>query len=523
MKFLLAVLFVLPSHALVRVQEDASRLIYDIHVDGVAFKQRSIEGREFAEMKLTGVEGLEAVRFAVGETEIPVLRFFVDAKEARDIQVTARRLKARKSVLSPAELKPSLPGLAKIAGASYGVINHVARKSALPAFTVEAAGSIRGTNRFLVTLYPVEVRGDEVAVTRSFAVEVTKAPVAKAAAKGMVFVVGEKFKTSGSLAQYMATKAAAGLDVQTISVKKGQRAEETRADLKKLYAAKPHMKYAVIVGEVEDVMGKDSDIIAGLTDHFFAAIDTASYEDDIATPDLQVGRISVTSEAELAVVLAKYTRYGSRGGERGWITRAAFIGTDDQWEIAEGSHNYAIETHLVSKGYTGSFPESLQAGGDRLYAVTHNADGADVLRALQEGRSIVDYSGHGATTYWDAPRLEQDDVRALRSNSLPFVISNACITADYRVRESFAETWQRAPNGASMFWGSMDSTYWDEDDILERRMFDGIFSKRKRTFGDITQYALAEMYRHYGGNGYAKYYQETYHMFGDPSLSLVLR
>jgi subtilisin-like proprotein convertase family protein len=103
---------------------------------------------------------------------------------------------------------------------------------------------------------------------------------------------------------------------------------------------------------------------------------------------------------------------------------------------------------------------------------------------------------------------------------LPFVIGNACLTGDFRVGESFGETWQRAPAGAITYWGSMDSTYWDEDDLLERAMFDGIYRDGRLAFGDITNYALGQIWAHYAGEGRSKYYWETYVTYGDPSLDL---
>ena len=93
-------------------------------------------------------------------------------------------------------------------------------------------------------------------------------------------------------------------------------------------------------------------------------------------------------------------------------------------------------------------------------------------------------------------------------------------TGDYRLPESFAETWIRHPAGAIVFWGSMDSTYWDEDDILERRMFDAVYRDGLREFGKMTDYGLTEVWRQYGGAGKSKYYWETYTIFGDPSLEL---
>ena len=69
----------------------------------------------------------------------------------------------------------------------------------------------------------------------------------------------------------------------------------------------------------------------------------------------------------------------------------------------------------------------------------------------------------------------------------------------------------------------MDSSYWDEDDILERRMFDGVFTLNKQNFGEITQFALSEVWKYYGGANRSTYYWETYHVFGDPSINLRLK
>jgi hypothetical protein len=67
----------------------------------------------------------------------------------------------------------------------------------------------------------------------------------------------------------------------------------------------------------------------------------------------------------------------------------------------------------------------------------------------------------------------------------------------------------------------MDNTYWDEDDILERKMFDGMYAGGQKTFAGITHYALQEHWKHYGGAGKSKYYWETYVLFGDPALEFL--
>ncbi len=444
--------------------------------------------------------------------------------------MTTRNYLTEKSFSVEGDLLPVLAPVVKVPGASFKISKNSLFKSmtAYPRaeYQVAEVGSVRGQKLFQVTLYPAQYVGglNEMKITRSYQVEVGKPTAQKVGdAEGIVFVVGNKFKGASSLEAYKAKKASLGLDVAQIDAG-SMTAEQIRAKIKALYASKPHFKYVVVVGDSSDVPAKANSGINGITDHFYGCVDTDNYTTDIGTPDLFVGRIAVASVAQLDTVLLKYTRYiDGDFASRGWMGQASFLATNDQWELAEATHNYAIDSYTSARGYTGNFPAATQTGGDRLYAITHQADNRDVMDQIGKGRAIIDYSGHGANTFWDAPRVSQSDVRSLTHSSLPFVISNACITGDFRVAESFAETWQRHEWGAVMFWGSMDNTYWDEDDILEKKMFDGIFKAGKLAFGPIAHYALTEHARHYGGQGRSNYYWETYHMFGDPSISLRIK
>src|SRR5690606_12635198 len=154
-----------------------------------------------------------------------------------------------------------------------------------------------------------------------------------------------------------------------------------------------------------------------------------------------------------------------------WLSGAAFLATSDSyhWDIAEGTHNMVIDAYTKELGYFGGFPQSDMLGGDKLYAISHGAGNVDVMRALSAGRSFVIYSGHGWTGGWVGPDMNSSDVLSLTNpDNLPFVVGFACDTADYRGEGGIAEAWQRHPNGAVVYWGSYNSSYWDEDDILQQ-------------------------------------------------------
>ncbi|HEX4924845.1 MAG TPA: C25 family cysteine peptidase, partial [Bdellovibrionales bacterium] len=298
--------------------------------------------------------------------------------------------------------------------------------------------------------------------------------------------------------------------------------DELRAQLQQIFqATKGGLQHVLLVGDHEDVPGKQGLHIRGPTDHYYRAIDTADYATDINGPDVNVGRFPAANEEQLAAMVAKSIRYQTRQFKNvSWVGKAAWLATHDRWQVAEGTHNHVIQTHTAPSGYIGMVPFANMPGGDQLYPITHKVTRQQIMSAFGEGRGWIQYSGHGTYSGWED--MNQAEVRALASDALPFVVSNSCLTGDYSQAETFAETWIRHPQGAIFFWGSVDLTYWDEDDILEKKQVDGMYLVNRRTFGEITNYALSELWRHLGGEGRSKYYWETYTSFGDPSIEYLL-
>lgn len=526
LSLLISLLCLTNAFAKVTVKETKSLLSYKFEIESMSFNKT----KAGQEVNLEGVHGYEAVLSEPGKALLPVIRFYALANSASDINV--QFISKKSNLESVSEIAPAQHSRVKLPNQ---VQKFARNKSAYSSnkfypsvnYSVEKAGSVKGQKQFLVTLYPVQYNAalSSIRSTNQFEVSVVKneALNKNSRQKSFAFIIGKQFEGSASIATYKEYKESLGFNVREVIVTSSMTPTAIREKVQALYNdANYNLQYALIFGDNEHVPGKDADHISGVTDHYYRAIDTNNYESDINSPDIGVGRVTIKSEKELEVVIAKFMKY-SKGNFRNinWLSKAAFLATNDRYTVAEGSHNYVIDTYTAGKQYAGMFPQADQVGGDKLYAITNRASHQNVIDMFNLGRTIINYSGHGATTYWDSPRFTQDDVRNISAgNALPFVISNSCITGEFTARESFGETWIKAKNGAIMFWGSMDSTYWDEDDILERRMYDGLFTLNKRTFAEITQHALKEHWKHYGGNGKSKYYWETYVTFGDPSIKL---
>jgi len=277
--------------------------------------------------------------------------------------------------------------------------------------------------------------------------------------------------------------------------------------------------YVLLVGDTDTMAGWNSVSAGEITDLYYATMDGSSDWH----PDIGRGRFPVRSPEQTTIMVDKYLAYAALTGQEDWLKWASFPATCDQYQVAEGTHNYVINTHTGPNGYTGTFPNNPEYGGDKLYCITHGATGSDIQNAVNQGRWVVIYSGHGSHTGWEMG-YGQDDVQSLTNYGMfPFVASHACITGDFSLVEVYGETWVLQENKAALaFWGSSDSSYWDEDDILERAVFDSLFTPLN-AYPDVTGMTydgLAATENAYPGS--ARYYWETYNILGDPALKVFM-
>ena len=335
---------------------------------------------------------------------------------------------------------------------------------------------------------------------------------------------------AAGLSSYVSLKQAQGYDVSvaTISQVGGNTTTAIKNYIKAQYIGANPPVYVLLVGDYNN--GTDSITNYPFiteppyrTDLYFFTMDNESE----FVPDIFYGRFPVRSTAQLANVVSKLQAYESYSGAEPWVKKAAFIATSDNgfYQVAEGTHNYVINTYTASKGYTGIFPTNPMPGGDKLYAITYGATGANVITSINNNRAMVIYSGHGSQTGWAGPALNQGDVRNLTGVAVPYVASHACMTADFLVNESFADTWIIEPvNGALTIAAASNYSYWTEDDILERVIFDTLYHDP----AGIEVPTISQM-KHAGlvavdasNTSLDRYYWEEYHIFGDPTLKVVL-
>jgi hypothetical protein len=224
--------------------------------------------------------------------------------------------------------------------------------------------------------------------------------------------------------------------------------------------------------------------------------------------DAFIGRFSVTNAAELQNAINKtiYTEINISTIPK----KNVFCASTDNYQISEGTHNYVINNWFDPQGFTNL----------KLYTVTYNATTAQLIAALNDNQRFAIFSGHGGEYSWaDGPSLSQSQVRALTNSIYPFVYSFSCVTGSYHLSECFGETWLRTTNGGSTFYGSSVNSYWDEDDVLEKKLIYAMFEDELTRVTPMFDMAKIYLANHYGSiTGMVLRYIEMYNLMGDPSM-----
>ena len=326
---------------------------------------------------------------------------------------------------------------------------------------------------------------------------------------GYLIISAPAFVDNVDLLDLAAWKAEKGYDVTVVSTDDtGTTKEDIQSYIQTAYeswAIPP--AYVLFVGDTDTIPYWYVDEVS---DIYYAAIDGDDY-----FADLFYARFPVRTADQLANMVAKTLEYEMGAwADPQYFLNITWMASNDNYSVSEGTHNYVIDTWTDPAGFTSN--------------KRYNHSGAttqQVLDDIEAGLNYLIYSGHGSEHSWaDGPAVSESQVEGLENTVYPYVASHSCLTGSYDLDECFAETWVRGEHGAVMFWGASTYTQWTEDDVLERRYFDGIFDpalpRNYTTFGEFTIYGMVKLYEHFSGGGITQEYFEKYNIMGDASVDL---
>ena len=238
--------------------------------------------------------------------------------------------------------------------------------------------------------------------------------------------------------------------------------------------------------------------------------------------DLFVGRFSAQNTADLETQVERsieYEKYPQASAD--WYHKGMGVasnqGPGDDGEY-DDEHMDNIRDDLLAYTYTEV---------DQIY--DPYATSTMVTTALNDGRSIANYCGHGSPTSWGSSGFSNSDVNQLQNdNMLPFICSVACNNGQFDDYDPcFAEAWMRAtnngePTGAIGFFASTQSQSWNppmdaEDEIVDI-LIETYSDNIKHSYGALCFEGTMHMMDEYGSSCYDE--TDSWTVFGDPSLEV---
>ena len=318
-----------------------------------------------------------------------------------------------------------------------------------------------------------------------------------------------------------------GLETDTVSMSViGSTAEDIEDYIQNYYDTDSSLTFVLLVGDHTQVPSLIFN--GGGSDPSFALV---SGSDNY--PDIIVGRFSAETEAQVETMVERTIQYENMT-EQEWFHGGMGIASDDgtgngddneyDWE-----HLRNIRTDLLNYHYTSvaELYEGSQGGEDAPGDPTDAMVGAEV----NDGVSVINYTGHGSITRWSTSGFSSSDVNVLtNTGKLPFIFSVACVNGDFTDNTCFGESWIRAtdnttgmPTGAIGFYGSSINQDWSPPMEAQDEFNALLVSEGNISFGALCFNASCSMMDKYGSANASAGTKNflTWIIFGDPSLSVI--
>jgi subtilisin-like proprotein convertase family protein len=289
----------------------------------------------------------------------------------------------------------------------------------------------------------------------------------------------------------------------------GGTADALRDSVMARFAEPEGLTYVVLAGDVP--------LVPGFQGEFEGADDDTRYAQvagDDLYPDLFVSRISARDVTELETQLAKFIAY-ERDPEPGGAWYGHALGAaSNEGQPTDAERADALRLRLLAGPY---------AAVDRIYQPDGTA--ALITAALHEGRSLVNYLGHGSGSSWVNPPFGIADVHALANGRrLPWIIDVSCANGNYSDPECFAEAWLRTgtatePAGAIAMYASSTTTPWVPPTVMQEEVVALIAEGREDEIGALCTHGIMKVLDAYPGDE-GRQLVEQYNIFGDCTLQV---
>ena len=244
-------------------------------------------------------------------------------------------------------------------------------------------------------------------------------------------------------------------------------------------------------------------------------------------PEMMIGRFTNQGDYRMQVMINKYMMY----------EKTPYTDDTDWFMKAICCSNNAYESQVETK----RFVAGLLLEGNFTSVDTLMSDGTgwggdcsmdldDILYAINEGRSYLNYRGEGWSSGWYATCYDffKSDVSDLSNGEkFTFVTSIGCGVAmfDTYGGNCFGEEWIQLgsleePRGGVAFVGPTSNSHTTYNNKIDKGIYMGMFQEGMDTPGQALLRGKLFMYEVFGTDPWVEYHYRVFCVLGDPSIHI---
>jgi len=256
---------------------------------------------------------------------------------------------------------------------------------------------------------------------------------------------------------------------------------------------------------------------------FFVEIDGNDY-----FPEMMIGRFTNEGDYRMQVMINKFLMYEKNPStaNTAWFKKGT-VCSNNSYESQTQTKRFAANEMMQFGGFTSV--DTLMSDGD-YWGGNCTVDLNDVIIAINEGRSYLNYRGEGWTSGWQAScySFQTPDVSGLNNGErFTFVTSIGCGVAMFDAwgGNCFGEEWVElgsltAPRGGVAFVGPTSNTHTTYNNKIDLGIYVGMFEEGMDTPGEALLRGKLYMYHVFGNEYYVEYHYKIYCILGDPSIHI---
>lgn len=256
--------------------------------------------------------------------------------------------------------------------------------------------------------------------------------------------------------------------------------------------------------------------------------------DNDYTMDMAIGRIPARTLTDAEAYLDKLIKYETAPTFGAWRNTLLMVGDD---EFGQGGANTRESVHILDteRLIRNNTPRYFDIKKIYLteYAAVQSASVSGIkkptatealLRNLNNGVLIVNYTGHGNPTVWAHERLLElsSDFDKIQNGDRQAVwIAATCTFGKFDIpdRQSFAEQLTLTPKrGAVASLATVRDVYSNWNAALNQAFYSNVF--RNNQVSEYLGFAMVAARKQVGNN--ARVNDEKFHLYGDPSMRLAI-